>query len=133
MGTFCISCAFSEDNLRDYFECNYKYNYDLMDKWEQADVDEFINEWDGWTYDYYLEINMEDIKEFLFKEKFNKDYESLSYYLEPGAKELIKDFENKWWQNKIDTLSFQINPNFLEFLKEKYSLEIIKDLVEKEY
>lgn len=133
MGTFCIGCAFSEDDLRNYFECNYKYDYDLMDKWEQADVDEFINEWDGWTYDYYLEINMEDIKEFLFKEKFNKDYESLSYYLEPGAKELIKDFENKWWQNKIDTLSFQINPNFLEFLKEKYSLEIIKDLVEKEY
>jgi len=133
MGTFCIGCAFSEDDLRDYFECHYKYNYDLMDKWEQADVDEFINEWDGWTYDYYLEINMEDIKEFLFKEKFNKDYESLNYYLEPGAKEFIKDFENKWWQNKIDTLSFQTNPNFLEFLKEKYSLEIIKDLVEKEY
>ena len=54
------------------------------------------------------------------KNKFRKKYSALSWYLESGAKEFVKDLENKWLNNKIDTVAMYQDFKFLDWLKERY-------------
>ena len=71
-------------------------------------------------YEYTIQSNIQDIIEYEYENKFRKKYSALSWYLESGAKEFVKDLENKWLSNKIDTVAMYQDFKFLDWLKERY-------------
>lgn len=87
------------------------------------------------NYEYTIQSNIQDIIEYEYENKFRKKYDALSWYLESGAKEFIKDLENKWFSNKIDTVAMFQDFKFIDWLKERYyeralskaSLECLED------
>lgn len=86
-------------------------------------------------YEYTIQSNIQDIIEYEYENKFRKKYDALSWYLESGAKEFVKDLENKWFSNKIDTIAMFQDFKFIDWLKERYyeralskaSLESLED------
>lgn len=71
-------------------------------------------------YAYTIQSNIQDIIEYEYENKFRKKYDALSWYLESGAKEFVKDLENKWLSNKIDTVAMFQDFKFIDWLKERY-------------
>lgn len=47
--------------------------------------------------------DLEDIKRYFYEKKYSREYDSLGRYLEPGSVEFLKDIEDKWLHNKLDT------------------------------
>ena len=47
--------------------------------------------------------DLEDIKRYLYERRYSRSYDSLGKYLEPGSVEFLKDIEDKWLHNKLDT------------------------------
>lgn len=50
-----------------------------------------------------LEENLDDIIKYLFHQKYDKDYDELNWFLEENARSFVKDVEDKWLANKLDT------------------------------
>ena len=65
---------------------------------------------------YTFSEDLDDVISFLYQEKFGKAYNELDWYLEPGAKEFIKDIEEKWLKNQIDGYEIVKNPNFKKWV-----------------
>lgn len=69
----------------------------------------------------YVEVpiveNFDTIKAYLFEKRFDVPYKELSWVLEKGAREFIRDLEDKWNHNEIDTYSLYHDEDFLEFVK----------------
>ena len=69
---------------------------------------------------YSLEENLEDIISYEFERKYNKPYNPLTYYLEPGAKEFIKSLETEYYSNHLDIFGLYHTFEFKDWLKDKY-------------
>jgi hypothetical protein len=76
-------------------------------------------------YEFVVEDNLQDIVEYMYESKFNKKYNYLSWYLESGSREFIKDIHDKWWKNEIDTLSLYQNIDFKNWIKNRYYLKAL--------
>lgn len=72
----------------------------------------------------YLEEDIEDIKKFMFFKKYNKHYNDMNWYLEEGAKEFIKQVEDDWLANKLDTDAIYKD----SYIYEMYAKNVAKDL-----
>lgn len=66
----------------------------------------------------------EDIRDaipFLYEEHFHERYNELGWYLIEGAREFVKDLEDKWSRNELDLSPlYDTNEDFQEYLKERY-------------
>jgi hypothetical protein len=87
------------------------------------------------SYPFIIYENIKDIIEYAFEQKYNIEYKDLSWYLEKGSREFVKDIEALWFYNKIDTYHLYTKDyNFINWLKNKYSVTAlnkhIKDLDE---
>lgn len=77
----------------------------------------------------------EDLKmlvAYFYEQHFNKPYNELSWYLEPGAKEFVKEIEDKYLHNEIDSFALGRDENFINFLNENYSCDIDDDTLDEE-
>jgi hypothetical protein len=92
----------------------YKIYYTFYNE-EFNDITVDIND-----YEFVVEDNLQDIVEYMYESKFNKKYNYLSWYLESGSREFIKDIHDKWWKNEIDTLSLYQNIDFKNWIKNRY-------------
>jgi hypothetical protein len=81
------------------------------------------------NYTYYVDENLKDVIAFLYKKHFGKEYIELGWWLEPGAKEFVKDIEDKWFHNKIDTLTLYTDYEFIDFLKQVYYDDAVEQAV----
>jgi len=79
-----------------------------------------------------IDEDLQDIFEYNFQIKYDKQYNPLSWYLEPNSKELYKELEELWKNNNINTHKLYIEDYaFQEFLKEKYASQV-SGLVERD-
>lgn len=118
-----------------------KMTYTLYYNFDELYYDDIVV--DEVDYEYHVQLNLQDILEYEYENKFRKKYNCLSWYLEPGAKEFVKDVESRWWKNQIDTVSLYNDYKFIDWLKECYyekalsraSLESLKSAMcfEEEY
>lgn len=85
------------------------------------------------SFDYMVEENLRDIISYLFENKYFKEYDESNYYLEPGAKEFVKDIEEKWYNNSIDPHDFYSYKNFgfLDFLRWRYAEEAFQEYLKE--
>jgi hypothetical protein len=97
----------------------YKIYYTFYNE-EFNDITVDIND-----YEFVVEDNLQDIVEYMYESKFNKKYNYLSWYLESGSREFIKDIHDKWWKNEIDTLSLYQNIDFKNWIKNRYYLKAL--------
>lgn len=79
---------------------------------------------DHFTYDYYVDIECQDIVEFLFKEKYGKEWNPLSWHLEEGARELVKDIEDSWLRDDVDVYAMLQGLPLREYLENKYKEQV---------
>lgn len=94
--------------------------------------DEFcMDEYDE-SYTYEVDIGLQDIIEYLFKEKYGITYKPLSWYLEDGAREFVKDIEDSWLRNEIDVYDMLQDLSLKDFLRDKYKEEV-RQAAEKNY
>ena len=76
------------------------------------------------NYTYKVDLELQDIIEYLFKEKYGKDYSPLSWHLEDGAREFVRDIEDSWLRNEIDEYDMLRDLSLKDFLKEKYKEDV---------
>ena len=111
------------------------YNIDV-DNYEDlvpsnSDID--ISNFHGGEYTYSVEENLQDILDYLFLTKYGITIsDNLGWYLEDGAKEFVKDIENKYWSNTLDTLRIYQDYHFIDFLKDRYENEAIQECFNEE-
>lgn len=67
-----------------------------------------------------VDENLKDIIAFLFYKKYDKYYNDLSWYLEPGAREFVNELEQAWLADALDTFELYHNPEFLDFLSDNF-------------
>ena len=89
--------------------------------------DEFSEDDSTEDYSYLVDLTLQDIIEYLFKEKYEKDYNPLSWYLEDGAREFVKDIEDSWLRDDIDEWGLLHDLHLKDFLKEKYKNEVMQE------
>ena len=94
---------------------------------------EYPCEDDSFDYSYYVDVSLQDIIEYLFKEKYEKDYNPLSWYLEDGAREFVKDIEDSWLRDDIDEYGMLQDLSLRTFLKDKYASDVENELREEHW
>lgn len=88
-------------------------------------------------YELPIQENLDDVKAYLFFKKYGKCYNELSWALEPGAREFVKEIEDSWNANTFDSFSLYHDQEFMEFIRDviydDYELteEQLEDLVEE--
>ena len=97
---------------------NIEYTYDATLQWSSG-VEKHISG----EYNLVIGEELQDVVEYMFEKEYNKVYNPLSWYLEEGAKEMVKEVESLWWNNALDTYPLYHDYDFLEFLKKKYSTQ----------
>lgn len=86
--------------------------------------DEYPFNDDHFTYDYCVDVECQDIVEFIYKDAYGKEWNPLSWHLEKGARELVKDIEDSWLRDDIDIYAMLQDLPLRDFLKNKYSDEV---------
>ncbi len=65
----------------------------------------------------YEDLN--DALPYLYEKHFGIPYSELSWYLEPGAKEWVKELEDKWMHNELDLSEVYNDEEFIASLSEE--------------
>lgn len=94
----------------------------------KVSCDEYPYEDESFDYTYWIDISCQDIVEYLFKEKYCKEYNQLSWYLEEGAREFVKDIEDSWLRNDVDEYGMLRDLSLRDFLKDKYADDVAYDI-----
>ena len=82
--------------------------------------------------DLLISEDLRDALPFLYKKHFGVEYKELGWWLIPGAREWVKEMEDKWFHNQLDLHDLYKDPEFLEELRTAiYSLNYdeIEDMV----
>lgn len=75
-------------------------------------------------YPFIVFENLQDIIEYNYELRYNKPYNPINWYLDEGAKDLVKDLEKRWVKNQIDTFKyFNMDFEFKDWLHQKYESE----------
>lgn len=86
----------------------------------------------GYCPDLDLESNFEnchilvsedlrDALPYLYEKHFDVPYKELGWWLEPGAREWMKEMEDKWMHNQLDLTEVYKDSEFLASLSDKYA------------
>ena len=73
--------------------------------------------------------DLRDALPYLYEKHFGVPYRELGWWLEPGAKEWVKEIEDMWLHNKLDLSDLYKDEDFLNSLVEKYSDQINEDTI----
>ena len=84
-----------------------EFSCDYLDVYDEFDIEVPVTE------------SFRDVLAYLFEKKYDKPYSELSWYLEEGAKDFVKDLEDKWLHNEIDTFTLYHDRDFLDFLESR--------------
>lgn len=95
----------------------------ICDDWSWVDGEALESE----SEMVHLADDYQVILEFLYQKHFNKSYDPLGWMLLPGAKEFVKDFDDKWFHNQIDEFAIEHDPEFTEFVKDYVAEEVVLD------
>lgn len=114
-----------------------KYEFNLEDViaeskfYESDDYIEYLENINkNYPYDFLIEENLQDIIEYTYEKHFYKKYNYLNYYLEEGARKFIKDIEDSYWSNKLDTYELYNDYRFIEWLTAKYVIKAYDKYIE---
>lgn len=75
----------------------------------------------AYSLDVPVTGNLDDVKAYMFQKTYGKAYDGLSWYLEEGAQTLMETLEDLWYSNAFDEVGLYSDPEFKEFLRERYS------------
>ena len=78
----------------------------------------------GYRIQKSLLEDLEDIKRYFYERKYSRDYDSLGRYLEPGSAEFLKDIEDKWLHNKLDTDSIYKEKDIYMYHANKIAIDM---------
>lgn len=92
-----------------------------------VECDEFPEEDDYFTHEYFVDVSCQDIVEYLYFERYEKYWNPLSWYLEEGAREFVKDIEDSWLRDDIDEYGMLRDLSLKDFLKSKYIEDVRRE------
>lgn len=75
--------------------------------------------------------DLRDAIPYLYEKHFGVPYRELGWWLEPGAREWMKDIEDKWFHNQLDLSEVYKDEEYLQELAQEYysvSVENIDDM-----
>ena len=104
---------------------NYSVSYHFTGKCPDVDVYETLE-----SGQVLISESLEDALPYLFEKHFGVPYRELGWWLEPGAKEWVKEIEYKWMHNQLDLSEVYKDKEFLEELALKYSYQIDEDTID---
>ena len=73
-----------------------------------------------YEFDYTVDAYKDDFIEYLWCRHFEKPFNTLTYLVDDPKGAVYNKIEYEWWHNKIDEYSIKNEPQFIEFLKDKY-------------
>ena len=73
------------------------------------------------TFDLNVNVDFEEMRDYLFFKKYNKPFSATSWYLEDNAREFIKELEERYFYNKLEIDDVE---DFKNYIKEKYKLYV---------
>ena len=83
-----------------------------------------------------VQENFKDILAYYFEKKYEVPYSETSWVIEKDARGFVRDLEDKWLHNEIDTFTLYHDSEFLEFLNNRGiddSDNYVDDVVEDAY
>ena len=72
--------------------------------------------------------DIRDVISYLYEKHFGVPYRELGWWLEPGAKEFVKELEDKWWKNELDVSKIYADEEYLKELATERALFSEEDL-----
>ena len=72
------------------------------------------------NYEYGISEDINVVIRYLYEKKYNKPYNELSWYLEDGARQFVKDIENSYLKNTLDMFALYHDYHFIDWLKDYY-------------
>lgn len=104
---------------------NYSVNYTFTGKCPDIDLYEKLE-----LGQVLISEDLRDAIPYLYQKHFGIPYAELGWWLEPGAKEWLKEIENKWMHNQLDLSEVYKDKEFLKELCLKYSNQINEDTLD---
>jgi len=92
--------------------------YNCFSKHVEFSCDD-LNMQDEFDVDIYTQENFKDILAYYFEKKYEVPYTETSWVLEKDAREFVRDLENRWLNDEIDTFTLYHDESFLNFLKHR--------------
>ena len=86
-----------------------------------------IDEYDTKYLEVPIEENFDTIKAYLFEKRYEVPYTDTTWLIEKDAREFMRDLEDKWNHNEIDTFSLYRDEDFLEFVRKHERIDIDQD------
>lgn len=92
----------------------------------ELDIDEEIE------VESYIEEDLNMLIAYFYQKHFGVPYRELGWWLEEGAKEFVKDIEDKWLHNEIDSFELMRDTEFQQFIQDNYTADVSEDAIEDE-
>jgi len=109
-----------------YYTIDPEEYVDYVSDWQLDNID--LSKYDTVSFTYDVREELEDVIDYLFIQKYDRPYKSnLGWYLEDGAKEFVKNIEDKYWHNTLDTFTIYHDPKFIEYLTENYREDAVRE------
>lgn len=83
-------------------------------------------------FPYTICESLNDISKYEYEKTYNKKFNEMSWYLDKGATELIKDVEYKYYNNIINmTDYYTFNFDFKDWVKDLYHDDALTECFKK--
>ena len=78
-----------------------------------------LDMYDDYTIDIPVQEDFKDILAYYFEKKYEVPYTETGWVIEKGAREFVRDLEDKWFHDEIDTFTLYHDRDFLNFLERR--------------
>lgn len=84
-------------------------------------------------YRYPVQESIDDILHYLYEKRFDRDFAELSWYLEPGAREAMREWERAYLKDEIKTYDYysSLNYEFTDWLHDEYRDDALAECLGK--
>ena len=80
---------------------------------------EDLDVYDEFDVEIPIQEDFKDILAYYFEKKYEVPYTDTGWVIEKDAREFVKDLEDKWLHNEIDTFTLYHDRDFLDFLESR--------------
>lgn len=99
------------------------------------DFQEYVGDGELWAvnYQYPVQESIDDIMHYLYEKKFGRDFAEISWYLEPGAKEAMGEWEQAYLKDEIKFYDYysSLNYEFTDWLIDEYRDAALAECLDK--
>lgn len=99
------------------------------------DFQEYVVDGELWAVDYQYPVqeSIDDIMHYLYEKKFGRDFAEISWYLEPGAKEAMGEWEQAYLKDEIKFYDYysSLNYEFTDWLHDAHKSDALSECLEK--